>query len=266
MPRIKAWTTEFIVFGLKQAWACLFGGLMLALILGTALFYPENAPLYRYDFLLVAAIVIQLALLALGLETTDEAKAIILFHIVGTVMEIFKTHVGSWSYPEDAIIRIGGVPLFTGFMYSAVGSYIARIWRIFDIKYIHHPPLWACVLLSIAIYINFFSHHYLPDIRYILFAGCGVLFWRTRFFFKPLHVYRWMPMLLGFVLVAFFIWIAENIGTYARAWSYPGQEDAWHMVRIEKLGSWFLLMIISYVMVFWLHEPTPMKPARDTVA
>ena len=34
---------EFLVFGLKQAWACLFGGLMLALIIGTHLVYPAGS-------------------------------------------------------------------------------------------------------------------------------------------------------------------------------------------------------------------------------
>ena len=40
---------EFISFGIKQAWACLFGGLMLALLLGTFLWYPQDAALARYD-------------------------------------------------------------------------------------------------------------------------------------------------------------------------------------------------------------------------
>jgi hypothetical protein len=32
----RAWLYEFLLFGFKQGWACLFGGLMLALLLGTA--------------------------------------------------------------------------------------------------------------------------------------------------------------------------------------------------------------------------------------
>ena len=31
---------EFLRFGAKQAWACLFGGLMCALLLGTHWWYP----------------------------------------------------------------------------------------------------------------------------------------------------------------------------------------------------------------------------------
>ena len=58
-----------------------------------------------------------------------------------------------------------------------------------------------------------------------------------------------MPLLLGLVLVALFIWFAENIGTFTAAWVYPNQKEGWRMVGLAKLGSWFLLMIISYVLV-----------------
>ncbi|MFX4906853.1 DUF817 family protein, partial [Acinetobacter baumannii] len=80
----------------------------------------------------------------LRLESFDEAKVIFVYHVVGTVMEIFKTHMGSWSYPEEAIIRIGGVPLFTGFMYASVGSYMARVMRICDMRFEHYPKrMWT---------------------------------------------------------------------------------------------------------------------------
>ena len=38
---------EFLVFGLKQAWACLFGGAMLFLIIATHLYYPDGLFLAR---------------------------------------------------------------------------------------------------------------------------------------------------------------------------------------------------------------------------
>jgi len=81
------------------------------------------------------AILIQLLMLLFKLETWEEARIILIFHIVGTVMEIFKTHMGSWIYPEPSVLRIMGVPLFSGFMYACVGSYIARVWRIFDFRF-----------------------------------------------------------------------------------------------------------------------------------
>ena len=70
-----------------------------------------------------------------------------------------------------------------------------------------------------------------------------------------------MPFLLGFFLVAVFIWLAENVGTYANAWVYPSQSGGWHPVSLAKLGSWFLLMIISYVMVSLVSRPQPIGVA-----
>jgi len=245
----RLWLYEFLLFGFKQAWACLFGGLLLALLLGTHFFYPEDALLHRYDFLTLAALAIQGAMLAFRLETWAEAKVILIFHVVGTVMELFKTAAGSWIYPEASVLHIGAVPLFSGFMYAAVGSYIARVWRIFDFRYSAYPPRWATWVLAGAIYVNFFAHHRLPDIRLVLFAATILLFARTRVHFRNWRVHRWMPLLVGFGLVAMFIWGAENIGTFAQAWTYPGQEHGWRMVSPAKLGSWFLLMLISFVLV-----------------
>jgi len=228
---------------------------MLFILLATFLFYPENAALPRYDFITICAVIIQVLLLWTRLETWEEAKVILLFHIVGTVMEIFKTQMGSWMYPEPAYLKIGNVPLFTGFMYACVGSYIARIWRIFDIKFTRFPPLWPQLLLAAAIYINFFTHHYFMDIRLGLFAATIVIYGPALFWFKPDNRYFPMPMLMGLVLVALFIWFAENLGTLARAWTYPGQKDGWQMVSLSKLGSWYLLMIISFVLVLLVQRP-----------
>lgn len=255
---------EFLVFGLKQAWACLFGGAMLALIIATKYLPPDGFGIERYDFLFLAALAIQLSMLAFRLETLAEAKVILIFHIVGTAMEIFKTSAGSWIYPEDSFFRIGAVPLFSGFMYAAVGSYIARISRIFDMRYTHYPPLWATVLLAAAIYVNFFAHHFTVDVRYALFAVTGFLFLRTTVHYRVFRFRHRMPLLLGFLLVALFIWFAENIGTWSRAWLYPGQADAWTPVSIHKLGAWYLLMIISFVLVTLVHRPGNAKqgPAR----
>ena len=249
----QAWVYEFLLFGFKQGWACLFGALLLALLLGTHLFYPAHAPLARYDFLVIGAVAIQFGMLAFRLESWDEAKVILAFHVVGTVMELFKTAHGSWLYPEAGLLKIGAVPLFSGFMYAAVGSYIARVWRIFDFRFTHYPPHWANWALAAAIYVNFFAHHWLPDVRLALFAATALLFWRTWVCFTVFRTRRRMPLLLGWFLVALFIWGAENIGTFSRAWMYPGQEDGWEMVSPAKLGAWYLLMIISFVLVTLIH-------------
>jgi uncharacterized membrane protein YoaT (DUF817 family) len=254
----RRWTSliyEFVRFGVKQAWACLFGGLMLALLIGTWAFYPKGAALARYDFLVLASVAIQIAMIRWKLETREEALVILIFHIVGTVMEIFKTKMGSWVYPEPSLLRIGGVPLFTGFMYAAVGSYIARAWRLFEFQFSHYPPIWATVLLGLAIYINFFAHHFLPDVRLALFAAYALLFGRSWIYYRVHTSWRRMPVLVSTLLVAGFIWLAENVGTFTQAWSYPSQKAQWHMVPLSKLGAWYLLMIISAVLVSLVNKP-----------
>ena len=259
--QIGRWAFEFLMFGLKQGWACLFGGLMLTLLFATNFLWPKDALLARYDFLVIAAVAIQVGMLWLKLESWEEAKVIFVFHVVGTIMELFKTAHGSWLYPEAGLLKIGMVPLFSGFMYAAVGSYIARIWRIFDIRFSGYPPAWTTWLLAAAIYLNFFMHHWLPDIRWGLFAATALLFWKSWFWFTPDRRQRGMPVLLGFGLVALFIWLAENIGTYSRAWLYPGQEHGWSPVSLAKIGSWYLLMIISFVLVSLVHRPEERRAA-----
>lgn len=76
-----------------------------------------------------------------------------------------------------------------------------------------------------------------------------LLFGPSWVHFRIWRVWRRMPLLLGLLLVALFIWFAENLGTLSRAWIYPSQADGWSPVSFAKFGSWFLLMLISYVMV-----------------
>ena len=246
---------EFLRFGVKQACACLFGGIAVFLMIATWRFYPADATLARYDFLFLTMIAVQLALLAGKLESLEEAKVILIYHLVGTAMELFKTEVGSWIYPEPNFFRIGGVPLFSGFMYSCIGSYICRAWRLFDFEFTAHPRRLAFAALSVAIYVNFFSHHYVLDLRWLLFALAGWLLFRTRVYFRVWHAHRSMPLLLGLVLVTLFIWLSENIGTFTKIWIYPSQRHGWSMVSVDKIGSWFLLLIISYTLVSLINKP-----------
>jgi uncharacterized membrane protein YoaT (DUF817 family) len=175
---------EFLVFGLKQAWACLFGGMLLAVILASAILWPQSAPLARYDFLFLTAVAIQIAMLALKLEQPREVVVIAAFHLIGTGMELFKTSHGSWSYPEAAFFRIEGVPLFSGFMYGAVGSYLARITRIFDLRCSAYPRPLLTGLLALSIYVNFFADYYGWDFRILLFAVTALLYGRCWVHFR----------------------------------------------------------------------------------
>jgi len=252
---MKTFIKEFITFGAKQAYAAMFGGFLLLVMIVTQYWYPLEQ-LHRYDFIFLSAVGFQIFMFAAKLETKREAAVIIIFHIVATIMEIFKTSpsIGSWAYPEPFIFGIANVPLFTGFMYSAVGSYIARVWRIFDFQFDHYPKKTYTIILVAAIYINFFTHHFFYDIRWWLFTITIALFYRSNIYFKVTSVHRHMPLLFGWLLVALFIWIAENIGTYVHVWVYPHQRIAWSLVSLSKLSAWYLLMLLSFVLVTLVQE------------
>ena len=188
--RLNGSLWEFFLFVFKQAWACLFGAIILGLVLLTKWYWPIHAPLARYDFLFLAALAMQAFLLISRMETVREAKIILLFHVVGTLMELFKTSVGSWTYPESNFFRLGHVPLFSGFMYSSVGSYLARITRILDMRYTRYPRTKVTAALAILIYANFFTHHFIPDIRILLFVFVAAAFGPTWVYYRP---YRKIP-------------------------------------------------------------------------
>lgn len=251
---------EIGVFFAKQAWACVFGGLLLAVIVAARLWYPDDAVLARNDALTIAAVLIQVAMIAGGLETRRELWVIVLFHLTGTAMEIFKTDAGSWTYGDGGVLRIAGVPLFSGFMYAAVGSYMVRVYRLFDIRFRRYPPVWVTAALAAAIYANFFLHHFWWDTRWVLLLGVVALWAPT-----VLHARVWrarlrLPLLVVFAGVAAVIYAAENIGTWAGAWLYPNQVDGWEFVSLSKLSSWFLLMIISVVLVTLVSPPRVPHP------
>ena len=63
----------------------------------------------------------------------------------------------------------------------------------FDFRFLRHPPLWSVHVLAVAIYINFFAHHYIADIRYLLFAAAALLFARAWIYYKIWRVHRRMP-------------------------------------------------------------------------
>ena len=253
----KARLTEFVVFGLKQGWACIFGAALLAVLLAARLWYPGNAGLARNDFLTVAAVAIQIMMVAFKLETLRELRVIVLFHVVGTVMELFKTDMGSWSYEAEGVLRVGAVPLFSGFMYAAVGSYMVRVYRLFDLKFAAYPRRWITAVLAGAIYANFFTHHYIWDLRWVLLPAVVIVYGRCVMHFRVFRRRFRMPLVASFLLVALFIWLAENIATWSGAWLCPSQVAGWHPVGLEKLVAWFLLMIISVVLVAWVYKPQP---------
>lgn len=250
----KRFATEFIYFGIKESRACLFAGLFFLSVFLVPRDGVFGVP--RYDVLLLIALAIQAWMVFSGLETLDELKAICLFHVVGFALEVFKTSgsIGSWSYPDAPYTKLFGVPLFSGFMYAAVGSYLIQAWRLMDLRIRHHPPYWMAAIIAILIYANFFTHHFIGDYRWYIAAITLGLYARATVIFRPLDRDRKMPLLISFLLIGFFIWLAENISTFLGVWKYPNQLGAWSAVHIGKWSSWSLLVIMTFTIVAGLKH------------
>jgi uncharacterized membrane protein YoaT (DUF817 family) len=245
-------------FGIQQALSCVFPVVIFASLALTR--YIPLPLLPRYDWLLVICLLMQWWMLRSGLETKDEMKVIALFHLIGLALEIFKVHMGSWSYPEPGYFKIFGVPLYSGFMYASVASYMCQAWRRLRLELVKWPPFPLVVPLAAAIYLNFFTHHYWVDIRWWLTGLVFIVFWRSRVLFEVNGSRYRMPVALSFVLIGFFIWVAENIATFFGAWQYPDQAGAWRLVHTGKLSSWFLLVIVSFLIVATLKLVKGRRP------
>ncbi|WP_079508689.1 DUF817 domain-containing protein [Mesobacillus jeotgali] len=239
-------------FGREQALSCIFPAVIFASLAITQV--VELPILPRYDWLLIIFLVMQWLMVRSGLETRDELKVITLFHLIGLALEVFKVNMGSWSYPEEGYSKVFGVPLYSGFMYASVASYLCQAWRRLKVDLVDWPPFLLVVPLGAAIYLNFFIHHFWVDIRWLLSALVILVFWKSWVLYEVGgNKYR-MPIALSFVLIGFFIWIAENIATFFGAWQYPNQAEAWSLVHLGKVSSWLLLVIVSFLIVATLKQ------------
>lgn len=238
---------QLVRFGWQEALSCVFPVAIFA-----ALAVTDRVPLPllpRYDWLLAICLGMQWWMVRSGLETRDELKVISVFHLIGLALELFKVHHGSWSYPDEGYSKVFGVPLYSGFMYASVASYLCQAWRRLDVGLVRWPRFALVVPLASAIYLNFFWHHYWRDVRWWLMALVLVVFWRAWVTFVVGGIRYRMPVVLAFALVGFFIWVAENIATYFGAWQYPDQAEAWRIVHVAKVSSWLLLVIVSFLIV-----------------
>lgn len=209
----------------------------------------EIPGLPRYDFLLIACIAMQAIMVFTKWESSRELLVITMFHLLGLCMEIYKVKMGSWSYPEFGYSKVLGVPLYSGFMYASVGSYVCQAWRWFELKLDRWPSPVVAITLSAVIYLNFFTHHFFFDLRWVTTGALLIIFWNTTVLFNTNNQIRKMPMVLAFLLIGFFIWLAENIATFLGAWKYASQHAGWKMVELGKISSWFLLIVLSIVIV-----------------
>jgi len=248
---------QLVRFGWLEARSCafaaaLFAGLAVSKVLADAVEVSPSFPLYRYDALLLYAVLLTVVFRLAGIETGRDLAVIAAFHAVGLAFELVKVRLGSWVYPEPALFTIAGVPLFSGFMYAAVGSYVCRAWRLLRLTVTRYRPR-ATALVAAAIYVNFLTHQWLPDMRWVLAAA---LLWVTRrtvvnFTVGPRRYA--MPLALSFALIGFFLWLAENVGTYLGAWRYPYQMPEWQPVGLEKFMAWSLLVTTAFTMAATLR-------------
>lgn len=248
-------------FGWEQALSCLFPVVIFA-----SLAITQIIPLpflSRYDWLLIIFLLMQWWMAHSGLETRDELKVITLFHLIGLALEIFKVHMGSWSYPEEGYFKIFGVPLYSGFMYASVASYLCQAWRRLKVNLVKWPPFIVVIPLASAIYLNFFTHHFLIDIRWFLTGLIILVFLKSGVTYEVNRIRYRMPLALAFLLIGFFIWIAENIATFFGAWEYPNQTDVWSLVHLGKVSSWVLLVIVSFLIVATLKQIKERKEVNE---
>lgn len=251
---------QLLHFGYHQAMSCIFPVAIFGTLALTSVF---GVPfLHRYDAILLILLGVQCLMYRSGLETLDEIKVICVFHLIGLALELYKVQMGSWSYPEPGYTKLFGVPLYSGFMYASVASFMCQVWRRLRMDMTGWPGLMPSVLLGGAIYFNFFTHHFIPDFRWWLTALVFVVFRKTWIIYRVRAASYRMPLTLAFVIVGFFIWAAENIATFLGAWTYPDQHEAWRMVSFSKISSWFLLVIISVIIVAQLKHVKAGRIAR----
>lgn len=248
--KLGKWGKDLLWFGWQEALSCFFA---VGIFSGLIITRYVDFGLPRYDVMLIWCVILQVIMIASKMETKDELKVICMFHLLGLALEIFKVHIGSWAYPDAGHLRLGGVPLYSGFMYAAIASYMCQAWRRVRLE-VDHVPMVPTMVVAVLIYANFYTNHWLPDVRWVLVAAALFLLRKTwiRFYVRG-SIYR-LPLSLAFVFIGFFIWLAENIGTLIGAWRYPNQQTGWHIVHGSKVGSWAILVIFSFMLILWLKS------------
>lgn len=252
MPTMLAPAHQLLLFARLQTRSCAFA---LALLAGLALSAAAPAmPVARYDLLLLYGLLLTAVFRACGWDSRRDLAIIAVCHLIGLAFELVKVSLGSWSYPEPALLKVAGVPLYGGFLYAAVGSYVCRSWRLLDLELVRYRPR-ATALVAAAIYANFFTHHWLPDLRWPLAALLVVVTAGTTVRFSVGGARYRMPLALSFTLIGFFLWLAENIATYLGAWRYPYQLQGWQPVPMDKFVAWALLISVTFVLVAAVRRP-----------
>lgn len=204
----------------------------------------------RYDAVLLGCLAWQAAAVALGAESRRELGLICVFHALGVGLEWHKTTHGGWSYPEPSWLRLGPVPLYSGFMYASVASFLLGAWKVLDLRLTGAPPAGLAAALGLAIYGNFLTNVWLPDLKLPLLVGVGWLFRRGRVEVAG----RGAPLLPMFPALGLALWLAECWATWFGAWVYPRQLAGWTPVPPDKVVSWTALVVVSFLLVARARE------------
>ncbi len=230
-----------------QAQSCLFAFSLVGLIALT--YFVELPWLLRYDWLFVLCLLIQYLMVRSGLETWRDAMVVAVFHVLGVGLELYKVSQGSWFYPGESVMSVGPVPLYAGFMYGSIASYMCLAWRKHSLRSSGWPAPAVALPIGVAIYAQFFYNGWPVAVRLLMLVAVLFAFRKSVVHFDCIGE-RWrMPMPLAFVLIGSMIYVAENISTYFAGWRYAEQAVVWQPVHPVKLVAWALLMTVSLIIV-----------------
>ena len=230
----------------------------LGLFLGLALSHLP-LPLARYDFLLLWCLGLQAWTIRSGRERGREIVIVAAFHLLGLGLEAYKVRHGSWSYPEPALTKVLAVPLYSGFMYASVASYMLQAKRVMRLELAGMPSRWVLVVGLVAVYANFLMARLFGDVRWWIVLLLVAALWRARAVFDYGAGRVRMPVILALALIGGFVFLAENLCTALGAWVYPHQASGWRPVKAGKIVSWILMSTVAFLAITLMggfaHDP-----------
>ncbi|MEO0343657.1 MAG: DUF817 family protein [Pseudomonadota bacterium] len=230
-----------------QICAAWFGIAFLVAIAGSAAIWQEDWALARNDALFGVGVALVLLVFMLGVNRGFDAVPMVFVFALGIGLELQKTGIGAWAYADDGTLMLGAKPLFVGFMYASVASYVIRALRLKGLQVLHLPHWGWAALGGIVLYGAYFLA--LPFWgRPVLILWAGLLYHRARVQ-SPSGSWLPVPVALGFA--ALLLWVAENVGTMSGTWTYSGQ-SAGELVSLSKIGAWFVLLTVIFSVVTYL--------------
>ncbi|MEM9715681.1 MAG: DUF817 family protein [Pseudomonadota bacterium] len=237
----------WVSWGLDQVWwqirAAVFGIAFLAAIVGTAVIWSPDWALARNDALFGVGVVLMVAVFWTGVNRMADAVPIGIVFLLGIGLELHRTGVGAWAYADGGVLKLGAKPLFVGFMYAAVASYVIRSLRLKELVVTRLPHWAVAAFVSVSIYGMFFVG--VPDwVRPAVLALAVIVFGMARVV-APSG--SWLPVPVALGLAAVLLWCAENVGTFSGTWTYRGQGPG-ELVDLTKISAWFLLLTV----IFWV--------------